>query len=163
MKTHARKAFSMVEVLIATLLIGLAFVALMTANSAFSTATGAGMNISTAEFLVEQIREMTVSLAVRDPETNVATFGPEEASLADYDDLDDFDGLSFCPPIGADRAVLSAYPAFTQQITVENVSNTDFKTVVADHSTDFVRVTVRVLYNGSELASSSWIRAYNDE
>ena len=129
------------------------------ANSSFTRANGAGVNLSTAEFLLEQVKELTATLPVIDPETETATFGPEEPNLAGYDDLDDFDGASFSPPINAGRASLADFAAFTQQVTVENISASDFEQVVADHSTAFVRVTVNVLMNGTQISSASWIRA----
>jgi prepilin-type N-terminal cleavage/methylation domain-containing protein len=154
-----KKGFSLIEVLIAILLVGLAIVSLVVANSAFTEANGAGADLSTAEFLIEQIRELTTLLAVVDPQTTTTTFGPEEASFAGYDDLDDFDGANFCPPISADRAVLNAFPAFSQRITVENVSASNFEQVVSDHSSAFVRVTIKIFLNSKEISSASWIRA----
>ena len=151
--------FSLIEVLIAILLVGLAIVALVTASGSFTIANGAGADLSTAEFLIEQIRELTTLLPVVDPESATATFGPEEAGLAGYDDLDDFSGAGFSPPISADRQVLNDFAAFTQQITVENVSGADFEQVVGDHLSPFVRVTVRVVLNSKEISSASWIRA----
>jgi prepilin-type N-terminal cleavage/methylation domain-containing protein len=152
--------FSIIEVLIAIVLVGLAIASLVTANSAFTKANGAGAELSTAEFLIEQIRELSALLAVIDPETGVSTFGPEAAeTLADYDDLDDFDGASFSPPIDADRNVLNDLAAFSQQITVENVDASDFEQVVSDHSSYFVRITVKVFLNSREISSARWLRA----
>ena len=151
--------FTLIEVLFAILLVGLAIASLVGANAAFTRANGAGADLSTAEFLLEQVKELMAALPVIDPETETTTFGPEEASLAAYDDLDDFDGASFSPPISADKTTLTDFAAFTQQITVENVSASNFELVVADHSTAFVRVTVKVLMNSTEISSTSWIRA----
>ncbi len=153
--------FSLVEVLFAILLVGLAIASLLGANAAFTRANGAGADLSTAEFLLEQIKELTAMLPVIDPQTETTTFGPEagETTVAAYDDLDDFDGAAFCPPISADRTTLTDFAAFTQQITVENVSASNFALVAADHSTAFVRVTARVLMNSTEISSASWIRA----
>jgi prepilin-type N-terminal cleavage/methylation domain-containing protein len=154
-----KDGFTLIEVLIAILLVGLAITALVVANGAFTIANGAGADLSTAEFLIEQIRELTALLPVVDPETTIAIFGPEEASLAGYDDLDDFNGASFSPPISADRQVLNDFTAFSQQITVENVSGTNFEQVVSHHSSPFVRVTVSVRLNSKEISSARWIRA----
>lgn len=151
--------FSLIEVLIAIMLVGLAIASLVAANISFTKANSAGTELSIAEFLVEQVRELAVLLPVIDPNTETSMFGPEEASLADYDDLDDFDGASFSPPISADREVLNDFAAFSQQVTVENVSKSNFENVVPDHSSDFVRVTVKVFLNSREISSASWIRA----
>jgi len=151
---------SLVEVLIAVLLVGLAIASLLVANGAFTKANGAGTDQSTAEFLIEQIRELTALLPVIDPQTGLATFGPESGeTLATYDDLDDFDGASYSPPINAERTTLNQFSAFRQHITVENVSASNFEQVVADHSTNFVRVTVRVYLNSSQISSAIWLRA----
>ena len=151
--------FSLIEVLIAMILVGLAIASLVAANSSFTKANATGTDLSTAEFILEQIRELTAMLPVVDPETEIATFGPEEASLADYDDLDDFDNAGFSPPVSADRQTLNDFTAFTQKVTVENVNPADFEQVAADHSTGFVRVTVVVEMNSATISSASWIRA----
>ncbi len=154
-----QNGFSLVEVLIAIILVGLAIASLVVANGSFTKANSAGTDLSTAEFLIEQIKELTALLPVLDPQTSISTFGPEEMSLVDYDDLDDFDGASFSPPISAGRNVLNDFDAFSQQIVVENVNATNFEQVVSDHSSFFVRVTVRVFLNSKEITSADWIRA----
>ncbi len=152
--------FSLVEVLIAILLVGFAIASLVAANATFTMANGAGADLSTAEFLVEQIRELTVLLPVIDPESTVWTFGPEGGeTLAGYDDLDDFDNASFSPPIGADRSALNNLAAYRQQVTVENVSASNFEQVEADTASSFVRITVKVFLNSKQISSASWLRA----
>jgi prepilin-type N-terminal cleavage/methylation domain-containing protein len=159
-KTKNKSGFSLIEVLIAILLVGLAIASLVGANSAFTQSNGAGTDLSTAEFLLEQIREMTAKLPVIDPLTETSTFGPETGeTLTTYDDLDDFDGAVFSPPINADRNPLNDFIAYSQQITVENVSASDFELVVGDHSSNFVRITVTISMNSKEISSSSWLRA----
>jgi len=140
MKKHG---FSLIEVLIAILLVGLAIASLVVANSSFTKANAAGTDLSTAEFLIEQIRELTV--------------------MTGYDDLDDLDDVSFSPPISADREVLDDFAAFSQQITVENVNAANFEQVVGDHDSAFVRVTVKVFLNSREINSASWLRADIDD
>ena len=87
------------------------------------------------------------------------TFGLEEPNMVTADDVDDYDGQTFSPPIDAGGNALSDLSAFTQQITVENVSKTDLAQVVADHSSDFVRITVTVSQNNQNISAASWIRA----
>jgi prepilin-type N-terminal cleavage/methylation domain-containing protein len=137
MKKHG---FSLIEVLIAILLVGLAIAALVVANGSFTKANAAATDLSTAEFLIEQIRERTISV-----------------NYGDLDDLEHFDGIVFSPPISADGESLDNFAAFSQQITVENVSDANFEQVVAD--SNFVRVTVNVFLNSKEISSASWLRA----
>ncbi|AQT69568.1 Tfp pilus assembly protein PilV [Anaerohalosphaera lusitana] len=160
-KIKNRRAFSLLEVLIAVVIISLGMVSVLAASTAFTESNASGIELSTAEFLVEEVRELTTSLSVTDPNSDDDTFGPEyyESSVADYDDLDDFDGASFSPPIDIKRNALSNYAGYTQQVTVRNVSANDFSSVQYDHSTNFVRVTVNILLGGEQITSSSWIRA----
>ena len=159
-RNKSGSGFTLVEVLIATLLVGCAIASLMVANRAFTQANDAGTDLSTAEFLIEQIKELTALLPVVDPQTDVTTFGPETGeNLAGYDDLDDFDGASFSPPINANRSSLNDYASFSQQVTVENVSASNFEQVVGDHLSSFVRITVSVSQNGQMITSASWLRA----
>jgi len=152
--------FTLIEVLISILLVGIAVVSLVAASNSFTVSNSAGTNLSTAEFLIEQIRELTILLPVIDPQGGIATFGSEEGTtLANYDDLDDFDGKTFSPPISSDRVTLNDFTGFSQQVTVKNVSATDFEQVVSDHTSDFVKVTVKVFLNSDEISSCSWIRA----
>jgi type II secretory pathway pseudopilin PulG len=158
--------FTLIEALFAILLVGLAIASLMGANTAFTRSNGAGAELSTAEFLLEQVKELTATLPVSDPQTTTWTkLGLEEASLGAYDDVDDFDddgdGASFSPPISAGGDPLTDFAAFTQQVTVQKVSASNFGLVVPDNdpNTAFVRVTVKVLHNSAEISSASWIRA----
>jgi len=151
-------AFTLIEVLLATVLVGFAIVALMLANSSLTKTNAAGLDLSTSEFLIEQIRELTAMVEVVDPCSGTAVFGPEEAGLAAYDDLDDFDGAVFSPPIDAARQGLTDLAAFSQHITVDNVSGTDFQQVVAEHSSDFVRITTTITRNNETISSVTWLR-----
>lgn len=158
--TRSRNGFSLIEVLIAVVLVGLSITALAVATNSFTLANGAGADLSTAEFLIEQIRELTTLLPVADPPgTSWTTFGPEEGSLDSYDDVDDFDGATFSPPINANRGALNDLAGFSQQVIVENLSATNFDTVVADLSSPFVRTTVNIYQNGQLISSANWIRA----
>ncbi len=154
-----RKGFTLLESLFAIILIGMAVTALIAANCSFTKINAVGLEISTAEFLAEQIRELVDTLETIDPEDGKTTFGPEELSLALYDDIDDFDDTTFNPPIGADREPLNEFAAYTQNVVVENVSQSDLQQVVGDYSSNFVRITITVTLGGEEFARAMWIRS----
>lgn len=156
---RSKNGFTLVEILVAVVLVGLAIASLVGASLSFTKANAAGINLTTAEFLIEQIKQLTDQLAVVDPQTTTAAFGPEEAGLATYDDLDDFSGANFSPPINAARETLADFAGYTQQITVENVDAANFDQTVANHTSDFVKVTVTVSLNSTVISSTSWIRA----
>lgn len=155
-------AFTLLEVLVAVILIGLAVVALLGANRAFTLSNSAGLELSTAEFLIEQVKELTILLPVADPESGTDYFGPEpdEAALADYDDVDDFDNAPpFRPPINAERQQLEDLSAYSQQVTVQKVDSSNFEQLPDDDNYQFVRVSVKIYHNSKLVDSANWIRA----
>ena len=145
MPNHTMKngGFTLIEVLIAILLVGIVIASLVAANGVFTKTNAFGTDLSTAEFLVEQIRE--------------------RSTAAGYDDvyshsLEHFDGVSFSPPINVDGDDLNEFAAFSEQITVENVSQNNFEQVVG-YDSGFIRVSAKVFLNSREISSASLIRA----
>ena len=157
-QNKVKPAFTLFEVLIAIIFVGLAISALVATNGYLTTTNGAAMDLSTAEFLIEQVKELTAILPLTDPQTETTSFGPEEATLSLYDDLDDFDNSVFPPPINSKKETLTDLSAFTQQVTIENINQSNFEQTVSDHGSDFIRITVSILKNSQQICSSSWIR-----
>ncbi len=155
-----KKGFTLIEILIVVVLLGMAMTAIVASNVAFTQATAQAAQLSTAEFLIEQIRELTTLLPMRDPNTG-AGFGPEagETGVALYDDVDDFNGMVFNPVIDCQRRQLAGFSGYSQAVTVESVSANNFQQPVADPNSPFVRVTVRILYQNNEITKASWIRS----
>jgi prepilin-type N-terminal cleavage/methylation domain-containing protein len=139
-----RYGFSIIEVLIAILLVGLAIASLIIASGSFTKANSAATDLSTAEFLIEQIRERSIS-----------------AKYSDLRNLEHFDGVIFSPPISANGESLDNFVAFSEQIIVVNVRESNFEEVVA-YDSGFIRVTVKVFLNSKEISSASWLRANID-
>jgi prepilin-type N-terminal cleavage/methylation domain-containing protein len=164
-----KSGMTLFEVMIAVVLVGLAMVSLIGSNIAFTRANGVGTEMTTAEFLAEQIREMTALLPVYDPGiTNIiywTSLGTESGeSLSMYDDVDDFNGKTFSPPINSNRNTLSEFSGYSQHITVQKVSASNFETVLSDSATgtSFIRVTVKIYLNSKLVSTTSWLRAkYN--
>ena len=154
-----RSAFTLAEVLVAIILLGIAIVAILGTNTVLTQSNAAGLELSTADFLSEQIKELTMLLPAQDPGTGTSYFGSEETGFANWDDIDDFDDASFCPPINADRETLNMFGEYRQEVTVQNVSSTNFANVVADNTTAFLKVTVTVWFNSKPVSTVSWIRA----
>lgn len=135
-KLIAAAGFTLIEAMIATLLVGIAVVSLMVSSQAFTSVNSAGINLSTAEFLIEEVRERTVPI--------------------EFDNLAAFAG-TYSPPEDIEGNQLTDFAGFSQQVTVQNVSPSDF--TVPQAGSDFARVTVAILLNSSQITSASWIRA----
>lgn len=133
------KGFTLVEILAAVMLLGLAIAAIVASNIAYTQATAQAVQLSTAESLIEQIRELM--------------------ALPLYSDVNGFNGTVFNPPIDCQQRQLTDFSDYSQAVTVENVNANNFQQTVADPCSDFVRVTVRILYRNGEITRMSWIRS----
>ena len=146
---HRSKAgFSLIEMVVLIVVIALAvpptiilLCEVLWSNSEIQARTKA---TALAKGLMEEI----LSKSFEDPGGASGSFGTEEASRADYDDVDDYDGLNVCPAQDSQGNVLSGYAGFRTAVTVENVgAGAPGGASVADGSTDFKRVTVAVTAN----------------
>lgn len=132
-----RMGFTLVEVLVAVLLVGLAIASLVATSGAFTMKNGAAVDLSTAEFLIEEIRERTAMMG--------------------FDELPAMKEASYCPPIDMNGEQLEDFGVFGQQVRVVYVDGADLDEIT--ESSDFVRVTVTITKNRRPISSASWIRA----
>ena len=133
-----QKGFTLIEALFAAMLIGLVIAALAVSSGAATMVNGAGIDLSTAEFLIEEIREQTATV--------------------DFDSVLAYDGNTYNPPVDISGASMAEFSGFSQQVTVEYVNPSNLESVVAG-PTDFVRVTVTITKNNRPISTASWIRA----
>lgn len=154
-----KSGFTLIEALIATILIGVSIAALITSNISHTQANAHGMYTTTAEFLIEEIRVMTMPMAFVEPDEVPDTFGPDdgEDDVGDYDDLDDFDGVTFSPPVDVNGNSLNDFSEYSQIVTVESVNPADFTSAVDDFDSSIIRMSVSIVMNGKEVGSTSWL------
>ncbi|MDO8303549.1 MAG: prepilin-type N-terminal cleavage/methylation domain-containing protein [Sedimentisphaerales bacterium] len=139
----SKGGFTLIEVLIALVLMGTAIFALLMSSQSFSQANGAGLEMSTAEFLTEQIREQTVAMTFANL---VSTYNNTTVK-------------TYSPPHDSQNIDLTAYPAYSQKITGKYVLASDLSTV-SGSATAFYRITVDIYLNNTEkISSASWLRA----
>jgi hypothetical protein len=105
----ARRAFTLMEAALATVIIGVGVLAVVEAQQAFLRKNQWSTHTSTAMFLANEVREMTRNLPRHDPfaggiyfenpvsHTGFRGWGPNvtELLVTDFNDLDDFDGMVF--------------------------------------------------------------------
>ncbi len=112
-KRRARRAqargFTLIEAAMAVIIIGVGVLAMVDAQQAFVRANLWSSHAASATFLANEIREYTRHLPKHDPVESVVIdggspgagtlygWGPNtgEIDVSDFDDLDDFDGISF--------------------------------------------------------------------
>lgn len=169
---HRAFGFTLIETALVTVIVGVGVLAIVQAQQAYHQQNNYSQHIGTALLLANEIRELTLSMPQHDPIGGPNNWGPEtgETSIATYDDLDDFDGagtgVTFDPPIDAQRQAVPNMTGWSQVVTVENVLPNDLSGAAApDLSTDTVRMTCRVLYQSpidqapSEITRLTWVRA----
>jgi type II secretory pathway pseudopilin PulG len=181
-KRH-RTGFTLIETALATIIVGVGVVAMVSAQAAFHKKNQWSTHASIAMALGNEIREMTWNLPQRDPVTGDAFWGPEgnEISFDDYDDLDDFDGdgggLIFSAalgngPINARREIIPNMDGWSQIVRVFNVDPFDIAVdpdrpddslLPADGTTAVIAVEVVIEFQAvnettpREMTRVSWI------
>lgn len=161
-----RAGFTLLETALATVILGVGILALIDAQASFTRLNDTSSSSATGAYLANELRERMRDLPRHDPVTGLYTstvngqstlvgWGREtgESTLADMDDLDDFDGVSFgtggtfAGPIDATGRVLAELDSagnalvvngaqvnmrgWTQAVTVEKVDPRNFATVRA--------------------------------
>jgi prepilin-type N-terminal cleavage/methylation domain-containing protein len=181
--TRRHRGFTLIETALATIIVGVGVLAMVSAQAAFHKKNAWSTHASIAMALANEIREMTWNLPQRDPVTGDFFWGPEanELSFVDYDDLDDFDGdgggLIFSAglgngPINARREIIPNMDGWSQIVRVFNVDEfniavdphrADDSALPADGTTSVMAVEVVVLFQAhndpqlQEMTRVSWI------
>lgn len=159
-----RSAFTLMEVLLAVMILGIGFTAAMQLFLASTLQNQSSVKRTIATNLANNIQELMASAAYSDNNgawgwglESGETLSASNTSL----DLDDFDNATFNPPIDARWRVLDGtteliggqqrpkpnLSQYTQKIVVECVKHTDFSTVVADTADQGVRrITVTISF-----------------
>lgn len=176
------RGLTLIETALATIIVGVGVLAIVAAQQAFHQANGWSYRSAVATYLGNEIREMTLNLPRHDPVTGNAYWGnePEETTLEDLNDLDDFDGLVFSAanetgPINARREMIPGMDGWSQHVEVNMVnanninevfSKPDFGATDPNEFPDeeyLIRIDVRVMYQGpydnepEEMTRVSWI------
>ncbi len=153
--------FTLIEAALTTVIVGTGVLSIVAAQQAYHQKNDWAQRTGTAMLLANELRELTMPLPVFDPITGKTFIGPEpgEATVADYDDLDDFagvpmagiyPGMTFDPPIDALRRTIADMPGWSQHVTVDSVlvDNIAASFVQPLGTTPMLRLTVDVLYQG---------------
>lgn len=158
---RARRGFTLLETALAIIIVGVGVLAIVSAQQAFHRKNSWSTHASTATWLANEIRELTLNLPRHDPVTGKATWGPEgnEVSVEDFDDLDDFDGelgegTVFSAdlangPINARRQIIPNMAGWSQTVRVFNVHPNNITAEpneLLDGQTDMMIVEVVVSY-----------------
>ena len=168
-----RHGFTLPEASLAVLIVGIGFVAVMELFSACTMENQKSAQITTSQMLAGNIQEMMVDLDFKDPFYATTNFGPEPGETTPiFNDVDDFDGMEYTPPLDASRAPINELSKYTQVIHVMpvdpnrpgNNTNYDLPEIAKSTYTGGVRVRVTIKYRAHpaetpyEVFRSTWVR-----
>ena len=156
------KGFSLAEVVVATVLIGLGIVALLGATVAGTRSNDAGLRITQAVFLAQEIREWTLGLPFSDLDSGDAANppGPDGSDPQVFvDDLDDLMNVTYSPPRNGQGSPLADMTAWSETLTLTWVSPADLQSPVAPGSSSLIYVQVDLSYQGKSKLVTGWLVA----
>jgi MSHA pilin protein MshD len=156
-----QRGFSLVEVVIATLVVGLVMVAALNSVGAYIRGQQHVANRGRAVMLANDLMTEILTRSYEEPDDS-PVFGPEPGegavSRADYDDVDDYHGLNNSPPLDRNGAPLAGGDPWQRAVTVEYVDpDSPGTTVGSDQGVK--RITVTVYRDDTELARLVTLRA----
>ena len=129
------KGFTLVEVLITSVIIGLGIVAVMAAIGSGTRINEAGVSLTRAGFLTQEIREWSMNL----------------------DTLNDLTDVTYSPPRNSLGEELADMTAWSQTLTVTWRSPTDLDVIVPSESSDIAHIQLGVRHNGELVLSTDWL------
>jgi len=127
--------FTLVEILIASVLVVLAFTALVAAFGYEGVVIQRGEEITYGTFLANEIHDKALRM--------------------NFADVFDLDGATYNPAI-LSTGTTQQREAFVQQVTVTPVDATDLGVTVAEGSAEAVRLTVTVLAHGKAVVTQTY-------
>jgi MSHA pilin protein MshD len=145
---RCRKGFSLIEAVVLIVVVGLAVSPLVGLFREVVVRHSDAQQTTMAVGLARGLMEEILSKSYEDPQAGAGSFGTEEGSRTNYDDVDDYDGLNEKPPRDNRNNALNDFSAFRTRATVVNVQPAaPGGSAAPDGSTDFKRVTVTVSWN----------------
>lgn len=154
-----RAGFSLIEVVISTLLVGLILVASMKSFGAVLRHRQFSTDRDRAILLAEDLAAEILENGYSDPD-ETPVFGRESESggvRTDYDDVDDFHNWDATPPEERDGTAMTGLSTWRRTVTVEYV-DPNALTITVGSDQGVKRITVNVYNNGQLVATQIAIR-----
>ncbi|RPI64127.1 MAG: type II secretion system protein [Planctomycetaceae bacterium] len=154
------EGFTLIEVAIATVIIGLGVTALLTSIGAGTRANKGGQKLTQATFLAQEIREWTLRLPFKDTDAADASNPPGSDGYDPQtyvDDLDDLMNVTYNPPRDGRGQAITDMPGWSQTITMTWRNPANLASVVTAGTSKVVYVQVCVAYNAQPVLTTGWL------
>ena len=151
--------FTLAEVLMAALVMGVGLTAIMGALRSGTQVNTYATDVSQAVFLAQELRECTAHLSFSDPDSEQQDNPPglDEASISLADDLDDYNHQAFSPPVSSIGDSLTDMSRWSQAIDITWKDDNDIATNVSDGASDTAYVKVTIRHDGQVVLTTGWI------
>lgn len=143
------RGLTLMETALATVIVGLAVLALVNLIAATNIQTSYSQKQTTAFMLANQIREAMVGMPFNDPLTGTHAGGPNtgQTNVSQFNDVEDFDGYVASPPIDSHRQPITTLGSWQQSVSVtligdNNGANLNSTTGNLGAIVERVRVTI---------------------
>jgi len=151
---------TLVEVAVATAIIGIGVTAIMVASTSTTHVSDAGRKLTQAVFLAQEIREWTLKLPFSDPDP-ADQGNPPGSDGSDpqvlVDDLDDLMDVTYSPPRDGQGLAITDMVNWAQKITLTWRNPNDLTQTVTPGTSDVVHVQVEISCKGRNILTSSWL------
>lgn len=164
----ARGGFTLIEVAVATIIVGVGLAALMVSVESSTRVNDVGGKLAQGTFLAQEIREWTLALPFSTPVAGEVHNAPGPDGGVDphvfVDDLDDFLGLdgrgtTYKPPRDGMGVEISSLPDWSQTITLSwrDPNNVAAAAPQGNGTTDVIYVHVDVGYRNKTVYGTNWL------
>jgi prepilin-type N-terminal cleavage/methylation domain-containing protein len=147
-----RRGFSLLEAVIAMLLVGLVLVAAFHVLGGTTQSTYLTAQYGTGLLLAEQLMAEVLACDYADPD-QTPVFGPEAGeggNRSTFDDVDDFHNWGSAPT-DVSGAAMAGFDGWTRTVTVAYADPNDFQDTVGSDQ-GIKRITVTASYEGKTMA-----------
>lgn len=156
-----RRAFSLAEVVIATLIVGIMLVAAMKTVGASVRGRIIMANRERGFLLAQQLMSEILQADYQEP-VEAAVFGPEASETggtrAAFDDVDDYHNWTASPPQQKDGTLVPDRADWQRTVTVQFVKKNSLS-LVSSSDQGVKRITVTVSRSGQAMASLVTVRS----
>jgi len=147
------RGFSLLEAVIAMVLVGLVLVAALHVLGGTTQSTCLTARSGTGLLLAEGLMAEILPCDYADPD-QTPVFGPESGESGDrsaFDDVDDYDGWTGAPPAHAGGSAVPGFSGWSRTVTVEYADPDDLLATVATDE-GIKRITVVASHGGKPMA-----------
>jgi len=129
--------FTLIEVAIATIIIGLAMTAMLISIAAGTRTSKASQQLTEAGFLAQEMREWTITVP--------------------FDELSDTVGGIHYPPRDGMGQTINDMPSWAQIVLVTWRNPNDILQTIADGTSDLVEINAYIIYDGKIVLNTRWL------